>query len=81
MLGLTARRLAHDKGFCETTYAEAEQLGLSTNPTERCPAPGPDELTLARARRDREQTLEPPVAPAGWEPDGSLATEPGGAAA
>lgn len=81
MLGLTARRLAHDKGLYETTYAEAEGLGLLDQPTESCPAPGPDELTLARARRDREQILEPPVAPAGWGPDGSLATAPSGAAA
>lgn len=56
-------------------------LGLLDQPTESCPAPGPDELTLARARRDREQTLEPPVAPAGWEPDGFLAAEPSGTAA
>ena len=81
MLGLTARRLAHDKGLYATTHAEAEQLGLLDQPTESCPAPGPDELTLARAQRDREQNLEPPVAPAGWGPDGSLATAPSGAAA
>ena len=64
LLGLTARRLAHELGLYEAAYREAEDLDLLAQPTRNRPAPGPtaDELADVVTRR----RLEPIQAPVGW---------------
>jgi len=64
LLGLTARRLAHELGLYEAAHREATSLDLLTQPTRKRPAPGPtaDELADVVTRR----RLEPIQAPVGW---------------
>ena len=63
---LTARRLIHETGLYDEVEDEARTLGLLEQPTLANPAPGPSELELARALREREATIGPPEAPRTW---------------
>lgn len=72
--GLTRHRVRyrfHGTGLYDLVLEEAESLDLLTQPDLSsdlsCPAPGPSQIALARARRDRAPHLEDPVIPPGWE--------------
>lgn len=67
MLGIVARRMIHETGLYDRTLAEAEELGLLTPATIEDPSPGPDELSVLRARNKRRAELEPPILPPGFE--------------
>jgi hypothetical protein len=81
MLGLVARRLIHDTDAYDRALAEATNLGLLTPATEDNPSPGPDDLAVRRARKKREEELEPPILPPGFEHYLEIAASAGGAAA
>ena len=63
LLGLTARRVAWESGAYDFAYAEVDELGLLNQPSTTDPVPGPDELTLNRALRRRDQVLGEPQPP------------------
>jgi hypothetical protein len=65
----TARRLVHENGLYQRAFDEAQGLGLLRQPSEQQPAPGPNELQLARARQSRAGALEPSQAPVTWDPE------------
>ena len=66
LMYLTARRLVHETGLYADALEEADTLGLLDQPTLTNPAPGPDELSLARVRRERFQRIGEPRPPSTW---------------
>jgi hypothetical protein len=81
MLGLVARRLILDTDAYERALTEATDLGLLTPATEDNPSPGPDDLAVRRARKQREAELDPPILPPGFEHFLEIAAPTAGAAA
>jgi hypothetical protein len=73
LLYLTARRAVHADGAYDAAHREAAELGLLAQPTTADPAPGPTELELARARRDRTGQLGDPEPPRTWSEERDLA--------
>jgi DDE family transposase len=66
IISLTARRLVHEIGLYDLAEAEARDLRLLDQPSAEVPAPGPNEIELAGARRERERILGPAEPPRTW---------------
>lgn len=73
LLYLTARRAVHADGAYDQAHDEAAELGLLEQPSPADPVPGPTELELARARRDRGGRLGDAEPPRTWSAERDLA--------
>lgn len=64
LLGLTAKRVAHESGLYRDVHEKATLLSLLTPPTVEEPTPGPDPLSLAAYR---ERLPIDPISPETWK--------------